>query len=176
MTPGSVKLAMEEINTAGGIPKNSIRFSERDKRDEGDPLINDVAVQSTDALISSGVDVIVGPVTSAAAERVIDKVTCAGMIMFSPANSSTSFTTYSDHGLYFRTAATSEVEGEALGQLVIDDGNSTVVVMSRDDPWGNSLREVVEKVITRSGRKVVDSFSFDPKARDFNSDVPASQG
>jgi branched-chain amino acid transport system substrate-binding protein len=167
----SVQLAMGDIIEAGGIPGIAIKLDEGNKRDEGDPLVNDVANQSADVLVSNGVDAIIGPVASAATEKVIDKVTCAGLIMFSPSNSATLFTNYPDRGLYFRTAPTSEMEGSVLGKLVVADGNSTVVVMSRNDAYGNSLRDATSKVIEKSGSKVIDSFYFDPNARNYDNEI-----
>ncbi|MGH3825472.1 MAG: ABC transporter substrate-binding protein [Pseudonocardiaceae bacterium] len=167
----SVQLAMEDISKAGGIPEIVIKLDEDNKRDEGDPLINDVAIQSVDVLVSNGVDAIIGPVSSVASAKVIDKVTCAGLIMLSPSNVATLFTTYPDRGLYFRTSPTALMEGPVLGRLVVADGNSTVVLMSRDDVYGNSLREVAGKVIGESGGQVLDSFHFDPNARNYGKEI-----
>jgi branched-chain amino acid transport system substrate-binding protein len=115
--------------------------------------------------------VIIGPGTSPVALKVIDKVVCAGTIMFAPSNTSSVFTTYPDHGLYFRTAALSALEGAVLGKLVVDDGKSTVVLMSRDDAFGGSLRAETKIAIERSGGQVLDSFHYDPNARDYNREI-----
>jgi branched-chain amino acid transport system substrate-binding protein len=115
--------------------------------------------------------VIIGPATSAVALKVIDKITCAGVIMFSPANTSRVFTTYPSHGLYFRNTPSDVLEGPVLGKLVVADGNSTAVVISRDDVYGNDLREATGKAIRESGGRVLDSFSYDPDALDYDKDV-----
>jgi branched-chain amino acid transport system substrate-binding protein len=179
----SVQLAMSDIKQAGGIPGGphtrgiAIGLDIGNQRDEGDALTNDVVRQSVETLGGNGVDVIIGPVTSAAALKAIDKVvTCEGMIMFSPANSATVFTTYPDRGFYFRTAPTAEMEGSVLGKLVVDDGNKTVVIMARDDPYGNSLRDEATKVIDKNGGQVIDSFPFDPNAPDFDREIRRVKG
>jgi branched-chain amino acid transport system substrate-binding protein len=161
---------MKDINDAGGIPGIAVKLDEANQRDEGYPSA-DTASQSTDALLSGGVDVIIGPSTSAVGLKVIDKITCAGVIMFSPSNTSSLFTTYPDHGLYFRTTPPTEIEGSVLGKLVVADGSSTAVVMSLDDVYGNSLREATEKTIQRSGGRVLDSFSYDPNALNRDKDI-----
>ncbi len=159
-----VQLAMKDINDAGGIPGIVMKkLDEANQGDEGNPSA-DTARQSTDALLAGGVDAIIGPSTSPVALKVIDKVVCAGVIMFSPGNTSPVFTTYRDHGRYFRTAPSSVLEGAVLGKLVVADGNSTAVVMSSDDVYGNPLREVTVKAIQESGGQVLDSFSYDPNA------------
>jgi branched-chain amino acid transport system substrate-binding protein len=58
-----------------------------------------------------------------------------------------------------------------LGKLVVDDGNSTAVVMSRNDVFGNPLRELTAKAIRQAGGQVLDSFSYDPNARDYSTEV-----
>jgi branched-chain amino acid transport system substrate-binding protein len=165
-----VHLAMKDINDAGGIPGIAVKLDDANQRDEGNPSA-DTASQSADALLSGGVDAIIGPSTSAAALKVIDKVTCAGVIMFAPSNTSPVFTTYPAHGLYFRAMPSTVVEGSILGKLVVADGNSTAVVISRDDVYGNYLREATEKEIQKSGVRVLDSFHYDPNALDYSKDI-----
>jgi branched-chain amino acid transport system substrate-binding protein len=93
------------------------------------------------------------------------------VILFSPTNSSPAFTTYPDHGLYFRTAPPATTEGIALSKLVAADGNSTVVVMSRDDAGGDGVREATVTAIRKSGVRVLDSFRYDQNATDYTKDI-----
>lgn len=165
-----VRLAMTEINDAGGIPGIAVTLGQANEQDEGDPLA-DTGRQSARKLLTGGVDAIIGPSTSPVALKVIDDVVCAGVIMFAPANTSTVFTTYPDRGFYFRTAPTSMLEGKVLGDLIVSDGNATAVVMSRNDTFGNSLREMTESAIRESGGSVIDSFSYDPSVREYNEEV-----
>lgn len=164
------QLAVKDINKAGGIPGILVNLDVTNQRDEGNPFAG-TASQSTDSLLGNGVDAIIGPSTSAAAVKVIDKVVCAGVIMFAPGNTSPLFTHYPDHGLYFRTAPLSTLEGAVLGKLVVDDRNSTAVVMSRDDPYGNDLRAATVTAIKRAGGQVLDSFPYDPNALDHDKDI-----
>ncbi|MGB6164590.1 MAG: ABC transporter substrate-binding protein [Pseudonocardiaceae bacterium] len=161
-----VHLAMKDINEAGGIPGVEVKLDDANQRDEGNNFSGDTASQSTGELLSGGVDVIIGPATSAVAFKVIDKVICAGVIMFSPSNTSPLLTTYPNHGLYFRTASPSVVEGSILGKVVVADGNSTAVIISRNDPYGNYAGKEVEKTIRKSGGRILDSFSYDPNSPD----------
>jgi branched-chain amino acid transport system substrate-binding protein len=91
--------------------------------------------------------------------------------MFSPSNASLLFTTYHDRGRYFRTGPSNALEGPVLGKLVVADGNSTAVVMSRDDVAGNDLREATVKTIQESGGRILDSFHYNPDARDHDKDI-----
>lgn len=62
-------------------------------------------------------------------------------------------------------------EGALLGKLVVKDGNSTVVVISHNDEYANPLCEATAKAIRESGGRVLDSFSYEPKARDYDKEV-----
>ena len=165
-----VQLAMDDISAAGGITGIAVRLDPANRLDEGDPSTG-TASQSTDALLSGGVDVIIGPATSAVAGKVIDAVTCAGVILFSPANTASVFSAYDDHGLYFRAAPSNVFQGFALGKLVVADGNTTVVMMARGDLYGDSFRQAATKAIEDSGGQVIDSFSYDPDAPNYNRDI-----
>ncbi len=166
----AVQLAMKDINNSGGIPRIALKLDAANQRNEGNPADN-TASQSTDLLLKNGIDAIIGPATSPVGVKVIDKASCAGAIIFSPGNTSTFFTGNPDRGLYFRTAPPSVLEGSVLGELVVNDRNSTAVVMSRNDAFGNDLREATANAIRKSGGQVLDSFYYDPDAPDHNKDV-----
>ncbi|HTL42244.1 MAG TPA: ABC transporter substrate-binding protein, partial [Pseudolysinimonas sp.] len=55
-------------------------------------------------LLGEKVSAIIGAASSGTSLQFIDQVVGAGVIQFSPANTSDAFTTYDDNGLYFRTA------------------------------------------------------------------------
>ncbi|MGH3888632.1 MAG: caspase, EACC1-associated type [Pseudonocardiaceae bacterium] len=169
-TKTGVNLAIKEINDAGGIPDIAVELDDVNRRDEGNSSDN-IAGLSTDALLAAEVDAIIGPATSAVAVKVIDKVVCASVIMFAPSNLAPVFTTYPDHGLYFRATPSTEIEGSVLGKLVVKDGNSTAVVMSRNDAYANPLREKIVKTIQESGGQVLDSFHYDQNAPDYKNYV-----
>ncbi|MGH3976984.1 MAG: ABC transporter substrate-binding protein, partial [Pseudonocardiaceae bacterium] len=165
-----VRLAIKDIRDASGIPRLVVKLDDASQHDEGDPS-DSTAVQSTGALLAGGVDAIIGPATSAVAVKVIDRAVCAGVIMFSPSNISPLFTTYRDNGLYFRAMPPGDVEGSVLGKLVVKDGNSTAVVMSRNDVYANPLREQIVKAIHESGGRVLESFHYDQNAQDYKNYV-----
>jgi ABC-type branched-subunit amino acid transport system substrate-binding protein len=166
-----VQLAMRDINEAGGIPGlTAVKLDPGNQRDEDDPT-TDAASRSIDELLSRQVDVIIGPATSAVALKVIDKVTCAGAILFSPSNVAQMLTTYPDRGLYFRAATPAVVEGTVLGRLVVADGNATAVLVSRDDVASNDIGAAMVAAIQKSGGRVLDSFHYDPNVRNYSKEI-----
>jgi ABC-type branched-subunit amino acid transport system substrate-binding protein len=170
------QLAMKEVNEAGGIPGlTAVKLDPGNQRDEDDSA-TDAAGRSIDELLSHQVDVIIGPATSAVALKVIGKVTCAGVILFSPSNVAQRLTTYPDRGLYFRITPPAAVQGIVLGKLVVADGNATVVVVSRDDAASNDIGAATVATIQKSGGKVLDSFHYDPNARDYSREAQRVKG
>ncbi|MGH3928124.1 MAG: bifunctional serine/threonine-protein kinase/ABC transporter substrate-binding protein, partial [Pseudonocardiaceae bacterium] len=62
------RLAINDIAVVGGIPGIAVKLDEANQRDEGNSSA-DTASQSTDALLSGGVDAIIGAATSAVTAR-----------------------------------------------------------------------------------------------------------
>ncbi|NBE93535.1 amino acid ABC transporter substrate-binding protein [Nonomuraea sp. KC401] len=162
-----VDLALKEINEAGGVLGKPV---EKFDTDSGDTTTN-IASQSVDKLLAQKADAIIGAASSSVSESVIDKITGAGVVHFSPANTSDKFTTIKDNGLYFRTSPPDKLQGRVLGDLVVSDGNDTVAIMAMQDSYGTGLADQVEKVATEAGAQVVERVDYDPKAPDFSADI-----
>ena len=161
------ELAVQEINDAGGVLGNPVTFSPGDSGDTS----TDIASQTADRLIAEGVDAIIGAASSSVTLTVIDKITAAGIVQFSPANTSLKLVDYPDHSLYFRDAPPDDLQGNVIAQLVIDDGNSSAYIMALDDAYGTSLAAVVEAALTAGGVEVLGTKIYDPAAASFDAEV-----
>ena len=162
-----VDLGVKDVNEAGGVLGKPI---EKTDSDSGDTK-TDIASQSVDRLLGEKVDAIIGAASSGVSFTVIDKITAAGVVHFSPANTSPDFTDYDDKGLYFRTAPSDVLQGRVLGDLILEDGNATVGIMALQDPYGTGLAENVTKSVTDGGGEVVESVVYDPAAANFSAEV-----
>ena len=162
-------LAIQEINENGGVLGQDVVGIEGDSGDTS----SDQANQTVDRLLSEDVDVIIGAASSSSTLTVIDKITAAGVTMFSPANTSEALSTYEDKGLYFRTAPPDLYQGDIIGQFITNDGNRTVAILNLNDAYGNGLADGVAATVTESGGEVVLQQSYDPQATSFDSEVDA---
>ena len=162
-----VDLAVQEINQAGGVLGNPVQTRKADSGD-GTPL---VAPGSTDKLLNQGSDVIVGAASSSVSLSVIDKIVGAGVVQFSPANTSTEFDTYDDKGLYFRTAPSDVLQGAVMGNLVVQDGAQNIAIMARQDSYGEALANQVAKTIEQQGAKVATKTLYNADATQFTAEV-----
>jgi branched-chain amino acid transport system substrate-binding protein len=98
---------------------------------------------------------ILGAASSGTSLQFIDQVTGAGVIQFSPANTSDAFTVYDDNGLYFRTAPSDVLQGEVLGNLIAEDGHQTLGLIVLNDSYGTGLAGYVTDAFEAAGGEVV---------------------
>jgi hypothetical protein len=162
-----VELAIADINEAGGVLGNPVEYSQGDSGDTS----TDIASQTSDRLLDEGVDVIIGAASSAVSLTVIDKITAAGVVMISPANTSTRFSDYADNGLYFRVAPSDLLQGAVIADIIAEDGNASVYILALDDAYGTGLADVAEGVLANSGVEVLGKKIYDPKATSFDAEV-----
>jgi len=163
----AVQLAVNEMNAAGGVLGQDVRKFDSDSGDAQNPI----ASQSVNRLMSQNVDAIVGAASSSVSLLVIDQITNAGVIEMSPANTSDTFSTYCDNGLYFRTAPPDTLQGRVLADTIIADGNQTVGILALQDAYGTGLAGHVEENVTASNGEVVEKIIYDPKAANYATEV-----
>ncbi len=106
-------------------------------------------------LLGEGVSAIIGAASSGTSLQFIDQVVGAGVIQFSPANTSAELTTYDDNGLYWRTAPSDVLQGEVLGNLIAEDGHETLGMIVLNDSYGTGLAGFVKEAFEAAGGTVV---------------------
>jgi len=163
----AVELATQEINEAGGVLDQDVVKIDGDSGD----TTTDIASQTVDRLIGEDVDAIIGAASSGVSFTVIDAITGAGVMQFSPANTSPNFTEYEDGGLYFRTAPSDVLQGRVMGNLLISDGHLDVGILALDDAYGTGLAENVEISVTDGGGTITESIIYNPQAATFSAEV-----
>lgn len=145
-----VALAQKDINDAAAGISLEVVFG-----DSGD-LDNKAYETEIPRLLNEDVTAIVGAASSGVSLQFIDQVTKeAGVLMFSPANTSTAFSTYDDDGLYWRTAPADFLQGEALGTLLAQDGHETASMIVLNDSYGTTLRDEATKAFEAAGGEIL---------------------
>jgi branched-chain amino acid transport system substrate-binding protein len=162
-----VDLAVADINDAGGVLGSDVTLSHGDSGDTS----TQTAQEETTRLLNEGVDAIIGAASSGSSLTVIDQITGAGVIQFSPANTSPTFTDYDDGGLYFRTAPSDVLQGRVLADVVAGDGFSNVGILTRDDDYGVNLRDKFTEFFEGSGGTVAASVTYPDTAENFDAQV-----
>jgi ABC-type branched-subunit amino acid transport system substrate-binding protein len=162
-----VEYAIDYLNKAGGVLGKPVEYSAGDSGDTS----TDTASVTVDRLLAEGADAIIGAASSGVSLTVIDKITAAGVIQFSPANTSPKLTSYADNGLFFRNAPPDDLQGAVLAEVIVADGAQSVYILALDDAYGTGLATVVEEVLTAAGVKVLGKKIYDPKATTFDAEV-----
>ena len=160
-----VALAVKEINDADlGITVDPVY------RDSGDTTTDTATVSVTD-LLSQDVSAVVGAASSGVSLTVIDQITAAGVVQFSPANTSPTFTDYEDNGLYWRNAPSDLLQGEVLGNLIAEDGAATLGMLVLNDPYGTGLADAIKTTFEAAGGSVVSEALFNEGDTSFDAQV-----
>ncbi len=141
-----LKLAINEINEAGGVLGEPVQFVDGDDGTSGD-----VANSTLDALIAKGVTAVVGPCCSGVSLKVLPKIVEHGIVTISMSATSDALTNIDDHGLFFRTAPPDKLQAKALADIVMRDGSDKVMIIARDDAYGNGLKQAVQADLAAAG-------------------------
>jgi len=145
-----VALAVKDVNEANKGVTLEVVYG-----DSGD-LDNKAYEQEIPRLLNEDVRAIVGAASSGVSLQFIDSVTKeAGVLMMSPANTSTAFSDYDDDDLYWRTAPADFLQGEALGTLLAQDGNQTASMIVLNDSYGTTLRDEATKSFEAAGGEIL---------------------
>ncbi|WP_104180144.1 ABC transporter substrate-binding protein [Arthrobacter sp. B0490] len=164
-----VNVAVNEVNEAGGVLGQEISITHRDSGD----TTTDIATQSVTDLLSQDVSAIVGAASSGVSKTVINQITGAGVIQFSPANTAAEFTTWDDQGLYFRTAPSDVIQGRILGNYIMECGAQTIGMITLNDAYGTGLQGTIQEVVEGAGGQVVGNEMFNTGDSQFSSQVDA---
>ena len=141
-----VEVAVREINEAGGVGGVPVEVFHRDSGEAG----NQIAEASFADLVAKGVDVVIGPTSSAIAQRLVPAVLKAKVAIVSPAATLPELTTVEDAGYLFRTIPAYGLQGLALAQEL---AGKKVALLYVDDSLGGSLAEIARSGACGRGRR-----------------------
>jgi branched-chain amino acid transport system substrate-binding protein len=161
------ELAVQDVNAAGGALGADIELLPGDSGDTS----TDIATQTVNGHLEAGADAILGAASSGVSFTVIDAITGACKIHFSPANTSPDFTEYAEDDLYFRTAPSDVLQGRVLADLMIEEGNETAALMALQDPYGEGLLRFTKEPFEEQGGEVLVDLTYDPNATTFDAEV-----
>jgi len=125
-------------------------------------------------VLGTGVSAIIGAASSGVSKQFIDSVTGAGVVQFSPANTSVDFTTWDDNGLYWRTAPSDILQGEVLGTTIAADGVSNLAIINREDSYGTGLSAKAKEIFEETGGTVVSEQTYKEEDTIYSTQVSAT--
>ena len=160
-----VEVAVREINEAGGYNGAPVEVFHRTS---GDPA-SDTAEASFAALVTLGVDVVIGPSSPELAERLLEPAVAAGIPLISP--SALGLDSLEDSGLVFGTAIGRAAQAAALTASISEAGASSVAYLGTDDEVGADLLAGLTASLEGDGGELTLEATVDAATTDFSSVV-----
>lgn len=142
----AARLAVKEINEAGGVNGQQLELILRD-----DKLDADAGVLSARELAALEPVAIFGPFSSRVAIPVAQQVTIGAGIPFIASGSSPLITSLDDKGTVYRTVASDALQGAALADHIIEQGLTRVALIHVDDAFGVGASEAVRQRLAARG-------------------------
>lgn len=161
------KLAVQDINDAGGVLGKDVTTADADTSDADHADQNSSATQS---VLSKDPSFIIGPASSSVVKNVYKTITSQKIPMLSMGATSTDFSGLDPY--FFRTVAPDSVQGAVMGNLIAQDGVQNLAIAVFNDEYGTGLRDVIVKTVEAAGVNVVygeSSDAFDPTETNFSS-------
>ena len=158
-----VQVAIREINEAGGVNGAPVEVFHRDEGDA--PTAK--AEESFADLVAQGADVVIGPTSSAIAQRLIPLAVAAKITLISPAATFPVLTQAPDSGYFFRTIPAYGDQGFALGEILSEKGPAKVALVAVNDDLGQSIEGPLTESLETQGSELVVSASFVASTTDF---------
>ncbi|MET8542148.1 ABC transporter substrate-binding protein [Kitasatospora sp. NPDC004799] len=155
--------AVKDINAGGGVDGRMLEAKEYD--DGAEPT---QAVAVAGKVVDDGVKFVVGHVTSAATQRAANVYEEAGVVMITPAATSSGITAVG-HELVFRTVGADVVQSQVAAEYIVDHVEPEAVAVLHDKSlYGMGLAAVVEPTLEEKGVAVPVSEGVDAAATDFS--------
>ena len=148
-----VKLAIEEINAAGGVTLSdgTYQLAVETKDDQGDST---ECVNAMNALISDGIQLVVGSATSGCTSAITSIANSEGVVLMTPSGTADSLTTTMDY--VFRTCFRDSFQGELAAQYAKDEGYTKVgIVYCSADTYSAGLRDAFTAACGKLGLEIV---------------------
>ena len=157
-----MRLAEEEINAAGGINGKMVEVVEKD--DQGTP---EETVNMFNELVSDGVKIIVGAVTSGCTSAITSAANEEGVLLITPSSTSDPITTEDDY--VFRTCYSDAYQGAIAATYCKENGITEVgVVYCAADTYSKGLYDAFVESCEGYGITIAATASTDVmEAQDF---------
>jgi branched-chain amino acid transport system substrate-binding protein len=155
----AIELAVVDINAefkAAGKNVNINIFVEDTETN------TEVALQKISSLKERGIQIIIGPFTSANVNAVMGYANSNDLLIVSPASVSTSLAIAGDNT--FRLVPSDHNQGGATAALLQDDGIEVLLPLIRDDIWGNELLDAITQFSTST---VEDAIKYRTSVNDY---------
>jgi ABC-type branched-subunit amino acid transport system substrate-binding protein len=142
----AARLAVQEINAAGGVNGQQMELILRD-----DKLDADTGVLGARELVALDLPAVFGVFSSRVAIPVAQQVTIAAGMPFIASGSSPLITSLADNGSVWRTVASDVLQGAAVADHILSQGHTRIAILHVDDAFGQGASEAVRARLAERG-------------------------
>lgn len=126
------------------------------------------ALSQLTTMASQGVQIVIGPLNSGTAKGLIAYANSNHIVLLSPSSTSPALAIPNDY--LFRTAPNDAAQGQADARMLLERGAKAVIIVNRDDTYGNGLANATKTFLTQDSPSVVikGPYKYDTATSDFS--------
>ncbi|BCJ96272.1 amino acid-binding protein [Anaerocolumna cellulosilytica] len=168
------EIAVEEINKAGGV-KVGDETLQLELKFADDEASGEVAMSAYNSLMDSGIQALLGTVTSGAGLAIADKTNEDGILQITPSGSAADLTQYSNA---FRLCFTDPLQGETMAEYAVKTlgYKKIAVIYNNADEYSTGVKEAFTAKVKELGGEVVAEEAFVTNAVDFTTQLTTIKG
>mgnify|MGYP000712848969 CR=1 FL=1 len=168
-----IQLAVQEINAAGGVLGEDLEATFADTK-----TTPQAGVDAANKLVSiNNVAGIVGALSSGVTISVARAVTSQkGVPQISNASTSPKITTLDDNGYLFRTVPSDALQGQALSDVVFEEGYRTVSTLYVNNAYGEGLASTFRERFEARGGTVAASLPYEKGKASYRGELAEASG
>ena len=167
----SAEIAFKEASASGSLLNGETIKVERADSTCKDPS---AASNAAEEIISQGVKAIIGGVCSEETEIILSEAVIPnGIVMISPAATSSSLTFLDDKGFFFRTTPSEARGGQILADITKDRRIKKVAITYTNNDYGKDLAKAYKDAVESHGLEVTMISSHEDDKDDYSSEVAA---
>ncbi len=167
-----IKLAADEVNSAGGINGKQIELLVQDDRSDA----SEAATIVTKFVTQDQVHAILGEVASSRSIAAAPIAQNAKIPMLTPSSTNPEVTKKGN--FIFRSCFIDPVQGAAIAQFAAKSLNAktAAIMVDRKNDYSTGLEKVINETFTRMGGKIVATQSYQEGDQDFNAQLTSLKG
>lgn len=154
----AVNMAIGDINTWLMSTGSSVQFAVSIEDTATDPATCLTALQT---LAAQGIQVYVGPMTSAEVRNVLSYADTNNLVLISQSSTAQDLGNRTNSFL-FRLVPTDDAQSKAVARTVWEYGVQNAIVIARHDTWGDGLSAAFEARYTSLGGNIIDTIQYTP--------------
>lgn len=160
------QLAIQDVNayTAAAGCKLTFALNANDYK-----LDTPTALTQLQAMQAAGIQIVIGPLNSGTAAGILSFANSNHIVLLSPSSTSPALAIPDDY--LFRTAPNDAAQGQADARILLDRGATAVIIINRDDTYGNGLANATKTFLLKDNPSVVikGPYKYDTATTDFSS-------